>query len=318
MADETPWRLFETMMLMRRFEEAVAHLSAQKEFAGHYHLYIGQEATGAAVMSVLQPNDHISTTHRNHGHVIARGADPGAALAEILGRATGLCGGRGGTIHLTDPSLGFLSTSGVVGGGISLGVGGGYACKRRQDGSLCAVFFGDGALEEGIAFEALNIASLWKLPVLFICENNSQDAWGTAKGGFPTLVHAAGDLRSIPGAVGTQAAASIRAGQGPVFIEAMTRRWAGSAPLWPELSTGVTDLRMATGESPMPPGPHHDWYATHDPVLSAARALLAAGGSAERLHTIDRACSARIEAARAFAVDSAAPAPEAALDHVFA
>jgi acetoin:2,6-dichlorophenolindophenol oxidoreductase subunit alpha len=337
MADATLWRLFETMLLMRRFEEAVALLSQQKAFTGHYHLYIGQEATGAAVMSALRAEDHVATTHRNHGHVVARGADPGAGLAEIIGRSTGLNGGRGGTIHLTDPSLGFLSTSGVVGGAISLGVGGGYACKQRGDGSLCAIFFGDGALEEGIAFEALNIASLWQLPVLFVCENNSKDAWGKERGGFPSLVHAAGDLRSIPGAVGiptqrvdgadamamhaatVQAVESIRAGGGPVFIEAVTRRWAGSAPLWPELSTGVTDLRMASGEVAMPAGEHHAWYETHDPVLAAARVLLAEGGdAAARLREIDRVASARIEAARRFAVDSAAPAAADATLHVFA
>jgi len=334
---EKSWKFLESMLLMRRFEEAVAQLSVQKEFAGHFHLYIGQEATGAAAMAALESRDHVATTHRNHGHLVARGADPGAALAEILGRETGLCGGRGGTLHLTDPSLGFLSTSAVVGGAISLAVGGGYACKQRRDGSITAAFFGDGALEEGIAFEALNLASLWQLPVVFICENNSQDAWGVAKGGFPTLVHAAGDLRSIPGAVGipaqrvdgtdtddvhnavARAVARARDGGGPSFIEAMTRRWAGSAPLWPELSTGVTDLRMATGEVPIEPGPHHDWYARHDPVLRLARTLLATrGDAAGRLRTLDRAITARIEAARQFAVDSPRAAAAAALDHVFA
>lgn len=337
MADGTLWCVFETMLLMRRFEEAVAQLSAQKAFAGHYHLYIGQEATGAAVMSALGPSDHLATTHRNHGHLIARGAEPGAALAEILGRASGLNGGRGGTIHLCDPSLGFLSTSGVVGGAISLGVGGAYACQRRGDGSLTAVFFGDGALEEGISLEAMNIASLWKLPVLFVCENNSQDAWPREQGGFPSLVHAAGDLRSIPGAVGIPAQrvdgadplavrsaavagiARIRAGEGPVFIEAMTRRWAGSAPLWPELATGITDLRMATGERPVTAGPHRAWFEQHDPVLATARRLLAEDGdAAPRLHELDRVVSARIGSARRFALDSPAPAPEAAVAHVFA
>src|SRR5207253_125092 len=111
--------------------EAVIDLAKAHQF-GHYHLYTGQEATGAAALSTLQANDFITTTHRNHGYVLARGADPGAAFAEILGRATGLCGGRGGTIHLCDPSLGFLSTSGIVGGAISLGVGAAFACKYRR------------------------------------------------------------------------------------------------------------------------------------------------------------------------------------------
>jgi acetoin:2,6-dichlorophenolindophenol oxidoreductase subunit alpha len=238
---ELAWSLLETMLVIRRFEESVLRVSMEKQFVGHYHLYIGQEATGAAVMSVLEPRDRLNTTHRNHGHVLARGADPGRAMAEILGRATGLNGGRGGTIHLSDPDLGFLSTSGIVGGCISLGVGGGYACKQKKDGSVCATFFGDGALEEGVSFEALNIASLWKLPVLFMCENNSAGSWAPGEG-YPTLVHASTDLRLIPQSVGiktvrvdgadaaavheaaSDAVARCRRGEGPVFIEAMTKR----------------------------------------------------------------------------------------------
>ena len=152
--EELAWPLLEKMLLIRRFEEAVLRLSDEKRFIGHYHLYIGQEATG------------------------------------------GLYGGRGGTIHLGDPDLGFISTSGIVGGCISLGVGAGYACRQRGEGAISAVFFGDGALEEGISFEALNIASLWRLPVLFICENNSSGSWAPGQG-YPTLVHASSDLCSI-------------------------------------------------------------------------------------------------------------------------
>ena len=135
LTDALAWPLLEKMLLVRRFEEAVVPLSTAGHFRGHYHLYIGQEATGVPAIAALGPADHIATTHRNHGHMLARGADPGAALAEILGRATGLNRGRGGTIHLCEPSLGFLSTSGIVGGCISLAVGGGYACRQRRDGS---------------------------------------------------------------------------------------------------------------------------------------------------------------------------------------
>lgn len=196
------WRFLETMLLIRRFEETVVKLANDGHFRGHYHLYIGQEGTGVLAIAALGPKDHLATTHRNHGHLLARGADPGAGLAEILGRATGLNGGRGGTLHLCDPSLGFLSTSGLVGGCISLAIGGGYACRQRRDGSVTLALFGDGALEEGVSFEALNIASLWCLPVIFLCENNSAGAMGTAKGGYPTLVHASTDLLQIPKAVG--------------------------------------------------------------------------------------------------------------------
>jgi acetoin:2,6-dichlorophenolindophenol oxidoreductase subunit alpha len=331
--DELAWRLLETMLVIRRFEENVLRMSAEKHFGGHYHLYIGQEATGAAVMSVLEPRDRLNTTHRNHGHVLARGADPGRAMAEILGRATGLNGGRGGTLHLSAPDLGFLSTSGIVGGCISLGVGGGYACKQKKDGSVCATFFGDGALEEGVSFEALNIAALWKLPVLFVCENNSTGSWAPGEG-YPTLVHASTDLRLIPQAVGiktmrvdgadaaavheaaSEAVARCRRGEGPVFIEAMTRRWPGSNPLWPELATGVTDIGIATGERAAA-GEHRDWIEQHDPVLRLAREL-SRGDRRARVIALDQAVRARIEAAVKLAIESPLPAAATAFDQVFA
>ena len=327
------WPLLETMLVIRRFEEAVLQLSHDGKFRGHYHLYIGQEATGATIMSLLQPNDVLTTTHRNHGHVLARGADPGRAMAEILGRATGLNKGRGGTIHLSEPGLGFLSTSGIVGGCIGLGVGGGYAARQKKDGSISATFFGDGALEEGVSFEAMNIASLWKLPVLFVCENNSMGSWAPGEG-YPTLVHATSDLCSIPQSVGIKtvrvngadaaavheaaagAAAQCRAGEGPVFIEAVTKRWPGRNPLWPELATGITDVRLATGEAKAN-GEHADWIEQHDPILLLARSLAEDGGK-QRLYDLDRDVRARIATAVKFALESPLPSADTAFDHVYA
>lgn len=335
--DALRWSFLEKMLLIRRFEEKVGELAADKQFPGHYHLYIGQEATGVGAMAALEERDRIATTHRNHGHVLARGADPMAALAEILGRDAGLNRGRGGTIHLSDPDLGFLQTSGVVGSVVGLAVGGGYACKMHGEGALTAAFFGDGALEEGIAFECLNIAKLWKLPVVFICENNSADAWGMAKGGYPTLVHAADDLRSIPGSLGieairvegvdpfavydavTMAAQRCREDKGPVFIETMTRRWAGSAPLWPELATGITDMGMALGDAPIADGPHRDWFETHDPVLRLVREIISEVPDATpRIRELDRETRAIVETAAEEALASPFPAVETAAHYVFA
>jgi pyruvate dehydrogenase E1 component alpha subunit len=285
-------------------------------------------------MAALDQRDYLSTTHRNHGHVIARGADPGRAMAEILGRATGLNGGRGGTIHLSDPDLGFISTSGIVGGCISLGTGAGYACRQRRNGAVSAIFFGDGALEEGVSFEALNIASLWKLPVVFLCENNSTGSWAPGDG-YPTLVHASTDLGSIPRSLniptvridGADAAAAwaaigdavaqCRAGKGPVFVEAVTRRWPGSNPLWPEPATGETDIRMATGET-RPSGEHADWLDRHDPVLRLARDLAKDAAAIARIKSLDEATLGRIDAAVKFALASPLPAAASAFDHVFA
>jgi pyruvate dehydrogenase E1 component alpha subunit len=332
--NDIAWSIFERMLLVRRFEEAVLKLAYDKQFVGHYHLYIGQEATGAAAMAALDHRDRLTTTHRNHGHVIARGADPGRALAEILGRATGLNGGRGGTIHLSDPALGFLSTSGVVGGCISLGTGAGYACRRVGNGAVAAVFFGDGALEEGVSFEALNIASLWKLPVVFLCENNSSGSWAPGAG-YPTLVHASSDLCSIAQSVnistvrvdGADAAACFaeiskaveqcRRGGGPVFVEAVTKRWPGSSPLWPEPATGTTDIRIATGKL-SPGGEHAEWIDKHDPIIRLGRTLVHEAGGNDRLKTIDAEICRRIDAAVTFALSSPFPDPVTAYDHVFA
>jgi pyruvate dehydrogenase E1 component alpha subunit len=331
---DVAWTILERMLLIRRFEEAVLKLSYDKKFTGHYHLYIGQEATGAAAVAVLDQRDYLSTTHRNHGHLIARGADPGRAMAEILGRAGGLNGGRGGTIHLSDPDLGFISTSGIVGGCISLGTGAGYACRQRKNGAVSAAFFGDGALEEGVSFEALNIASLWKLPVVFLCENNSTGSWAPGEG-YPTLVHAASDLGSIARSVniptvridGADAAAAYaaigdavaqcRAGNGPVFVEAVTRRWPGSNPLWPAPATGETDIRMATGAA-TPSGEHADWLERHDPVLRLARDLAKDAAAIARITALDQGTRRRIDAAVEFALANPLPAAGTAFDHVFA
>jgi pyruvate dehydrogenase E1 component alpha subunit len=331
---DVAWTILERMLLIRRFEEAVLKLSYEKKFTGHYHLYIGQEATGAAAMAVLDQRDYLSTTHRNHGHLIARGADPGRAMAEILGRATGLNGGRGGTIHLSDPDLGFISTSGIVGGCISLGTGAGYACRQRRNGAVSAIFFGDGALEEGVSFEALNIASLWKLPVVFLCENNSTGSWAPGEG-YPTLVHASTDLGSIARSVNIatvridgadatacyaaigDAVAQCRAGKGPVFVEAVTRRWPGNNPLWPEPATGETDIRMATGDA-KPSGEHADWLERHDPVLRLGRDLARDPPTVARIKALDAACAKRIDAAVKFALASPLPDAASAFDHVFA
>lgn len=332
--DDVAWAIFERMLLIRRFEEAVLKLANEKQFVGHYHLYIGQEATGAAAMSILDSRDYLATTHRNHGHMIARGADPGKCLAEILGRVTGLNGGRGGTIHLSEPSLGFLSTSGIVGGCISLGIGAGYACRRRRNGAVSAAFFGDGALEEGVSFEALNIASLWKLPVVFLCENNSSGSWAPGEG-YPTLVHASSDLCTIAQSVniptvridGADAAAAFaaiadavgrcRSGNGPVFVEAITKRWPGNNPLWPEPATGTTDIGMAIGES-QPSGEHAGWLDNHDPILRLGRLLADSAASSALIKSLDERTRRRIDDAVNFALRSPWPARETAYDHVFA
>ncbi len=327
--------IFERMVLMRRFEETVAVLSKDHSF-GHYHLYIGEEATGAAAIEALEDGDLTLSTHRNHGHIVGRGADPGGALAEILGRAGGLNGGFGGTLHLTDRAHGFLSTSAVVGGSVGLATGAGFGLKRQAEGRVAMGFFGDAAMEEGIAFEALNMAQLWSLPVIYLCENNSRGALGSAAGEFTSSSMATDRLSNIPESIGMTAQvvdgadpeavfaavcaaiARARDGAGPGFIEAMTERWPGSRPLWPELSTGITDLAAAWDDG-LIGGEHAGWIRDHDPVLHYARALSETHGFAPaELTGIDAQVVARMEAASAFAVASPFPDPATALSGVYA
>lgn len=327
--------IFERMLVMRRFEEAVVALAAEHPF-GHYHLYIGQEATGAAVIEALRPDDLAVTTHRNHGHIVGRGTDPGKALAEIMGRSDGCNGGRGGTLHLCNRSAGFLSTSAVVGGSIGIATGGAYALKRQGGDGIAVAFFGDGALEEGIAFEAMNVAALWGLPVLFLCENNSPGAPGAKAGEYPSSVIAAKALVDIPGSLGiatdtvdgadaeaVHAAVGamidrLRDGQGPGFIEAVTERWPGSRPLWPELSTGVTDLAVAWDDGGIS-GEHAEWIRNHDPVLRLARRLLSAGHATQGdIAEVDRRVVGRMNDAKSFATSSPFPEPSSALDGAYA
>jgi pyruvate dehydrogenase E1 component alpha subunit len=301
----------------------------------HYHLYIGQEATGVAVMEALGPDDKIATHHRNHGHVIARGADPGQAVAEILGRESGLNGGQAGTLHMSAPELGFISTSAIVGGSISLATGAAFALKQREGDAVAVGLFGDGALEEGVAYETLNFASLWALPAVYVCENNSPGALGSAGGGFPTSVSAVKDLTTIPKTfdipvetvdgrdfdavyeVTTRAVDHCRRREGPFFIHAVTDRYAGSQGLWPDLPTGNTDISMGWDEARME-GEHQGWFQGHDPVMIYARRLLGDGDiTQEQLTEMDKRVSERLAEARQFALDSPLPAPETALDNVF-
>lgn len=330
----TSLSIFQRMLTMRHFEEAVISLYQQKKFASHYHVYIGQEATGAAVLEALNDSDLICTTHRNHGHIVGRGCSPNRAMAEILGRAEGLNGGRSGTLHMSDRSKGFLSTSAIVGGCAGLATGAAFGIKTKRENNVAVGFFGDGALEEGLVIESFNIAALWKLPVVYVCENNSAGAIGPQEGGYPTAITATDSFTRLPTAYGIEcvkvdgtdisavhaaAKAGIercRSGSGPVFIEAMTRRWPGSSPLWPEPAT-TTDLAAAWDPSRIT-GLHADWLRHHDPLLRAARELIAAGhASQEDILERDEHARARITTAVLFATESPLPSPGTVSEHVF-
>lgn len=327
--------LLRTMLVMRRFEEVLIQIQQSGVSFGHFHVYIGQECTGAAAIALLDPQDRIVTTHRNHGHLLARGAEPQRLYAEILGKAAGYNRGKGGTLHATAAELGFLSTSAIVGGAIPLAVGGGFAAKQLGERNVCVGFFGDGALEEGVFFESLNIAALWKLPVVFVCENNSAGALGQSAGEYPGSTIAAKALVDVVAPFGIpaipvdgtdvqavrqatqQALRRARAGEGATFIEARTVRWPGSRPLWPTLATGETDVAFAWAPERIP-AEHRNWFAG-DGVIRFVRELIEGrAADADEIAAIDAAVRAELSAAVRWAIEAPYPDPGAALEDVFA
>ena len=326
---------FRTMLRIRRFEEALIALAADHDI-GHFHVYIGQEATGVPALAWLRDGDVAYSTHRNHGHLIARGVDPAAMLAEILGKATGTNRGKGGTLHLASLAHGFPTTSSSVGGPLPIAVGSAFAFRELRQDHVSVALFGDGALEEGAWHEAANIAAMRQVPVIFLCENNSLEALGQKANEYPSSTLAATELTDlvapfrIPFEVvdGTDAGAvsaamgraveRARAGVGPSFIEARTVRWPGNRPLWPQLLTGETDLAM-TWDAACIPDDHRAWHERQDGLLRYLRELLAAGAITQaQALSLDTDARAEMAAAVEFGLASPYPAPEEALDDVFA
>ena len=323
------------MLLIRHFEERLIGLHHEGRFRGHYHVYIGQEATGVPAISLLQPDDVLFSTHRNHGHILARGGDPGRLLAEILGRRDGYNRGKGGSFHTSPRELGFLQCSGVVGGILPLGIGAAYAAKSRATGQIAVCLFGDGALEEGAVPEAFNLASLWKLPVLFLCENNGKYGAGNAVGAAQSSTMAAFPLTDLPTAYkipsrqidGVDAGAvhdalnesieAIRSGEGPRFVETQTVRWPGSETNWPVVKAPTT-VELAWDVSGAP-GDVREWYRDSDPVLRFMRELVEAGRADKaELEALNRSVVEQIAAAVDFAFDSPYPDLAEAETDVFA
>jgi len=164
--------LYEKMLLIRKFEERVSQLFAEGEIPGFVHLYLGEEAIAVGVCSNLRKDDFITSTHRGHGHLIAKGGNPRLMMAELFGKKTGYCKGKGGSMHIADLDLGILGANGIVGGGLPIAVGAAYSAYLRGTSQVTVAFFGDGASNKGVFHEALNMSSAWSLPVVFVCENN--------------------------------------------------------------------------------------------------------------------------------------------------
>lgn len=323
------------MFVIRHFEENLVGLHDTGVFGGHYHLYVGQEATGVPALACLDADDYLFTTHRNHGHLLARGAEPKKLFAEILGRVDGLNKGKGGSFHSVAPGLGFLHSSGVVAGIIPLSTGTAYASKAQKNGRLTVCLFGDGSLEEGAAPEAFNIASLLKLPVLFLCENNGKYGEGRAVAAAQSGSMAAYPLTDLPKAYKipaqqidgidaglvhatiSEAVEKIRRGEGPQFVEAQTVRYPGSATNWPTVPA-PTDTALAWDVSQVPENAR-EWYRSADPLLVYVRELVEANqAKREEIAALESQVKSAIAAAVDFAVNSPYPKPEEAERDFFA
>ncbi len=229
-----------TMYRIRAFEEKVDELFMRGEVHGTTHLSIGEEGTAAGALAALREDDYITSTHRGHGHCIAKGADLDLMVAELLGKETGYCRGRGGSMHIADVKTGNLGANGVVGGGIPVATGVGLSLQLQQSAGVCLCFFGDGAANEGTFHESINMAAIWDLPVIYLCENNQYGMSMSTKRsmrnetiaqratayGIPGVRVDGNDVFAVYDAV-YSAAQRARAGEGPTLIESLTYRYKG-------------------------------------------------------------------------------------------
>ncbi|MBI1298879.1 pyruvate dehydrogenase (acetyl-transferring) E1 component subunit alpha [bacterium] len=314
--------IYTRMLRIRRFEEQVGKLFAQGQLPGFVHLYIGEEAVGAGVCAALRDDDYIISTHRGHGHVIAKGGDFDRMMAELFGKATGYCKGKGGSMHIADFSIGMLGACGIVGGGIPVAVGAGLSAKTRGTDQVSVTFFGDGAANEGSFHESINLASVLKLPVLFVCENNQYGEFTPADKAMnikDVAIRAAG--YGIPGVIvdGTdalavyeaaqEAVARARRGEGPTLIEAKTHRKGGHAE-GEEAFLGGQQYRSeaekldAQRKDPI--------FRLHEVIVE--RQLIAL----EQLETLDESIVSEVNAAVEFARNSPDPDVESIFEDMWA
>jgi TPP-dependent pyruvate/acetoin dehydrogenase alpha subunit len=232
--------LYERMLLIRHFDEQARQLFKRDLIRGTTHTYTGQEAVAVGACTALKQDDYITSTHRGHGHCIAKGGDPEAMMAELLGRATGYCKGKGGSMHIADMALGILGANGIVGGGIGIATGAALTCQYLQTGRVAITFFGDGAINQGVFYEVANMASLWKLPVIYLCEENQYAQFSAARNTLPvTDLSVRAASFNMPGLVvdGNDVLAvyqvvsdlvnRARRGEGPALLVAKTYRLEG-------------------------------------------------------------------------------------------
>jgi TPP-dependent pyruvate/acetoin dehydrogenase alpha subunit len=334
---ERKTQIFRQMARIREFEERVKRTFEDHPgvIRGHTHLADGAEASIVGSLATLDDSDQMMATYRCHGYPIALGTDTKAMMAEIYGRADGLCGGYGGSMHLVDPDVGFMGTSGIVGQGIPQATGVALAAQLRKQGQVVLCFFGDGASKQGAFHESLNLASLWKLPIVFVMENNnynvstrSEDEDANAAAGEPLAVKAkaysmpgvtidGGDPVEVYETVGA-AVARARAGDGPTLVESKVYRLSAHGNL---IAPPGVPLHYPEHEAIATFGNVEEYEAAKrgDPVPRFRMRLIEEGTmTAEEADEITREARDEMEAAVQFGLDSPFPAPEDALKHVYA
>jgi len=304
------------ILTIRRFEERASEEYRKRAIPGIVHSYIGQEAVAVGVCANLRRDDRIVSTHRGHGHCIAKGADLRRMMAELYGKKTGYCKGKGGSMHIADFSIGMLGANGIVGAGLPIATGAALAAQLEREDRVAVCFFGDGACQEGEFHESLNLASIWKLPILFVCENNLYGVNTPARYAIPLRdIAARAAAYAMPGKIvegndvvavyetAKEAVERARKGEGPTFLECKTYRWRA------HLEGNVVDLR--------PPEEIEAWKKKC-PLASLESRLLEEGiMTRQDLDEADRQVRIRIEDAVNFALESPFPDPAEALEDVF-
>ncbi len=316
--DSKQIEMLRSMQTIRRFEERASDDYQAGAIYGVVHCYIGEEAVAVGVCAALNRDDQIISTHRGHGHCLAKGADLNRMMAELYGRQTGYCKGKGGSMHIADFSIGMLGANGIVAGGIPIVTGAGLAAQLEGKGRVAVSFFGDGASNAGPFHESINIAATWKLPMLYVCENNLYSAGTTAADtlalsdvaaraagyGIPGVVVDGNDVMAVYEAA-EAAVSRARAGQGPTLIECKTYRWRGHT-------------ERPGQEDPRPKEEIEEWRQ-RDPINRYATNLMDQGLLTEEAwQQMDADILAAIEDAVKFSEASPFPDPDAAVEDIFA
>jgi pyruvate dehydrogenase E1 component alpha subunit len=311
--------LYEQMLTIRLFEEHVNQLYVTAKMPGLAHLYVGEEAIAVGVCAALRRDDYITSTHRGHGHCLAKGASVDRMFAELLGKAAGYCKGKGGSMHIADQDTGNLGANAIVGGGAGLATGAAMSSKMRGSDQVAVCFFGDGALGQGVLYELMNMAALWKYPVIYVCENNHYNEYThnseTTAGSMIARAEAFGvysesvdgqDVRAVE-AVARRLVERARAGEGPSFLLCDTYRYYGHH---------VGDIQRAYYRSKEE---EEAWKTNRDPLKTLRDWLIARGmASAETFTALEQRVEALVSAGEQFALDAPYPDPSEVDQDVYA